>query len=199
MTGNLLDDLNMRIPEWDESWVGKEKYDASYKYPLVKIGNRVWMRENNYGQIPHGADKQHRNGIRIDSGIIYFTSEGMQKASIPAGWHVARSTDFNEVKAVTANDGEKFLFGERMQKGGASGFNLEWNGWYIYSHKHFSTNFGHVDWDMFYNYRLQNKGSHHTTFLTGDGYTYDIKDDSMSESKLNGETYAMNIRLVMDL
>ena len=199
VTGNLLDNLDLRIPEWDESWVGNEKYNANYKYPLVKIGNHVWMRENYYGQIPHGADKQHRNGIRIDNGIIYFTSEGMHNASIPAGWHIAKSIDFNEVKAVMSNDGEDHMFGERMQKDGASGFNLEWNGWYIYSHKHFSNNFGLVDWHMFYNYKLQNYQSHHATFLTGDDHVYGIKDDTMNGSKLNGETYAMNIRLVMDL
>jgi len=182
----------------NDSWVGKLKYIENYQYPLVKIGNHIWTRENFSGNIPHGKDADHRYGINVVKGNAYYSLMAINNMKTPTGYHVAKSNDYENLKKiVTFNVGSEGIGGV-MQKGGNSGFDMEWNGWYIYHFYHLDNYV--LDEYYFWDYKLQaGNGAHHMTYLTGDGCTCGVKDDVMGVSKkLNGETYAMQIRLVMD-
>ena len=103
-----------------------------YQYPLVKIGNRIWTRENYNANVPHGTDWRDRYGSKIASGNAYFTPASIAKAGFPVGWHAAKSSDYKHMKNVISLELPDNTYGACMQKGGASGFEMEWNGWWTY-------------------------------------------------------------------
>ena len=96
--------------------------------------------------------------------------------------------------------------GELMQKGGNTGFDMPWNGWYTYDHSCASG----IAWDggpewrtahFYSNYSAQG-GNSQMEYLTGDLAHFSIKAQTMSSGKLNSDPdkdrEAMQIRLVMD-
>ena len=103
--------------DWDESWIGKDK-TTNYGYPLVKVGTRVWTRENYNGKIPHGSNKKNRYGTKVKNGTVYYTYTSLKNAPFPAGWHAGKIADYEELKSVMSNDGEVHQFLARMQESG---------------------------------------------------------------------------------
>ena len=113
-------------------WLAGLKFDENYMYPLVKVGTHIWTRENYNGEVPHGKDQHNRYGSRIEKGEVFFTFESLGNATLPTGWHVGKAEEYKELSAVITSDGQTLSIGERMQQGGASGFELKWNGWYVF-------------------------------------------------------------------
>ena len=183
----------------DESWVGKLKYDDNYHYPLVKIGNHIWTRENFSGNIPHGKNWKHRNGVKVVNGMVYYTLESINNLKTPNGWHVAKMTDFENLKsAVTVKRSSKSI-SEMMVRGGISGFQMRWFGWYTFK----AINYHYMIEDDFeqyyYNYESQCWGKHHMEYYTKEGGHATFTDDNIKISKEKEENdWGMQIRLVMD-
>lgn len=153
--------------EWDNPWLEGTNF-KSYDYPIVKIGNRIWTREDYNGEVPAGHDQVDRYGTHIEKGRVYYTSKTMQNAidnTIPAGWHAAKDADWANLRSAISSDGKTTKVGERLQKQGNSGFNLEWNGWYSYElfRNRISSNPNY-----YYNISASCYGDHHMDYITGD-------------------------------
>jgi uncharacterized protein (TIGR02145 family) len=175
---------------WEDAWLTKLRYEG-HEYPLVKIGNHIWTRENFGGNIPHGKDEEHRNGTHIESGKVYYTNTAVENASFPTGWHAGKSSEYQDLKATILSDNMITETGNRMQLKGASGFNMEWDGWYTYD----------LD-DSFNTYMYKNYsrkgGCSQVEFITPDKHHIRIRDDRFDIVK-ETYTFAMPIRLVMDM
>ena len=183
----------------DESWIGKLKYDNNYHYPLVKIGNHIWTRDNFSGNIPHGKNWKHRNGVKVVNGMVYYTLESINNLKTPNGWHVAKMTDFENLKsAVTAKMGSKSI-SEMMARGGVTGFQLRWFGWYTFKGVNYHYMIGDDFEQYYYNYELQCWGEHHMEYYTKEGGHVTVTDDNIKVRKEKEENdWAMQIRLVLD-
>ena len=192
----IIDTDNYKI---DESWIGKLKYDNNYHYPLVKIGNHIWTRDNFSGNIPHGKNWKHRNGVKVDNGMVYYTLESINNLKTPNGWHVATMTDFENLKsAVTAKMGSKSI-SEMMARGGVTGFQLRWFGWYTFKAVNYHYMVGDDFEQYYYNYESQCWGKHHMEYYTKEGGHVTVTDDNIKVRKEKEEhDWAMQIRLVMD-
>ena len=187
---------------FDESFIGKESYDNNYHYPLVKIGNRIWTREDFAGNIPHGEDACNRWGVKADGyGMVYYTNGAIQHMSAPKGYHIAKKADYANLKSlITSKLGSKSI-GEMMQLGGSTGFEMQWMGWYTYDYKYnffrgsITTNgkWGHAYW----NYQRKCYNQRHMEFYTGDEGHVRIQENNFD---ICSETdhFAMRIRLVMN-
>ena len=174
---------------WDNAWLEGLKYN-SHMYPLVKIGTRVWTREDYNGNAAHGKNEKNRYGTHIEKGRIYFTNASAEKTSAPAGWHFGKSTDYKNLKTLITSDGEQMKTGDRLSK--TSGFSLQWNGWYTYDEKHGGDEY------LFYNYEAKRYGQHHMEYMTPDKHHIRIQDARFDIVK-ETYTFAMQVRLVMDL
>ena len=82
-------------------------------------------------------------------------------------------------------------YGTCMQKGGASGFEMEWNGWWTYEPETAGQ----------YHYYIPYEGHaftvHHMEYMTPDGYHIRIQDKVFDIVK-ETSNWAMQVRLVMD-
>jgi hypothetical protein len=194
----------------DEDAPLKLKFEEDHQYPLVKIGKHIWLREEFSGYIPNGSDKFDRFGTKVVDGKVYYTRYAtfLTDTRKPVGgWHVATTAEFENLKAnVTYDMGSKTV-GELMQKGGNTGFDMPWNGWYTYDHSSASG----IAWDggpewrtaHFYSNYSAKGGKNQMEYLTGDLAHFSIKDQTMSSGKLTSDPdkdrEAMQIRLVMDM
>ena len=191
------------IPAWggwehDESWIGKLKYEENHRYDLMKIGTRVWTRENYTGNVPHGGDESERYGTQITDGRVYFTSGSVKNAPFPAGWHAGKSADYQNLKAVIIGDGADSKIGERLS--GVSGFGLQWNGYYTFQSVDGNRGSWFTDksnW-FYFEYSQVKYGQHEMKYITPDGYQVTI-GDNVFNVKSGNENVAMQVRLVMDL
>lgn len=183
-------------------WVNPDlkglSYDTNYQYPLVKIGNHIWTRENYNGNVPHGSSKLNRYGSKIAKGNAYFTAASVEKAGFPAGWHAGKSVDYQDLKNVISSDGS-LEFGARLQRGGVSGFEMDWNGWWTYrldkkdAWRESVSESCYTFWD----YTSHCFGQHHMEYITSDKQHISICDNQMDIVR-EGSSWAMQIRLVMN-
>ena len=185
--GNNLDHYSK-----DDSHIQKIKYNNEYQYPLVKIGNHIWTREIYTGNVNLGDSYKDRYGTYFFWGRVYWPLKAVQRSSFPAGWHAAKSTDLDDLKKTVSSDGYE-KYGERLQKGGASGFRMEWYGWVTFKiYKQFSEKY-------YVGATFTANGEHHMNYMASDGYNYYIKDNEMGRGKKHeGEEWGMVIRLVMN-
>ena len=185
--GNNLDHYSK-----DDSHIQKIKYNNEYQYSLVKIGNHIWTREIYTGNVNLGDSYKDRYGTYFFWGRVYWPLKAVQRSSFPAGWHAAKSTDLDDLKKTVSSDGYE-KYGERLQKGGASGFRMEWYGWVTFKiYKQFSEKY-------YVGATFTANGEHHMNYMASDGYNYYIKDNEMGRGKKHeGEEWGMVIRLVMN-
>ena len=178
--------------EYTNPWLKGLSYDNNYQYSLVKIGNQVWTRENYNGNVPHGSNQKERYGTKIDKGEVFFTFGSLGKASFPAGWHAGNAADYQGLRATITSDGVNTQFGERLQKGGVSGFELKWTGWYVFKHYKY-------DGVYYYNYEHKGDGTAAEFLLPGKGHIR-IRADKFEVCANEKQDYwGMQIRLVMNL
>ena len=181
--------------KYENPWLKGLSYDNNYQYPLVKIGNQVWTRENYNGNVPHGSNEKERYGTKIEKGEVFFTYSSLKNASFPAGWHVGKAADYQGLRATITSDGVNTKFGERLQEGGVSGFELKWTGWYTF--KRYNDDGYNDDGYYYCDYELKGNGTAVEFLLPGSGHVRIRADkfDVCNES----DKFAMQIRLVMDL
>ena len=175
-------------------WLEGLSYDDNYQYPLVKFGTRIWTRENFNGNVPHGKDKNERYGSKIEKGEAFFTYKSLKNASFPVKWHAGKAEDYKELRAVLTSDGVDTEFGERMQEGGASGFELKWTGWYTYDW--LKQDFAYVNYSYF-SYERKGNGTAAEYLLPGIGHVR-IRANKFDVCPKETDDFAMQIRLVMD-
>ena len=117
---------------------GKTDYttDTDYKYPLVKIFDKIWLRENY-------MSSHDRTGKALDSKqwlwtsrtpnpqkhgkVLFFKKEAAQNTSFaPKGWRVAKSSDFEQFnKIFAAKSIGSSVAG--LKAGGVTGFNGDYS------------------------------------------------------------------------
>lgn len=165
-----------------------------YQYPLVKMGNRIWTRQNYDGNVPHGTDWKNRYGSKIADGRAYFTPTSIGEATFSVGWHAARSIDYRHLKNVISQELLNKTYGACMQNGGVSGFEMEWNGWWTFELAKVKNTYNYY---YYLNYEQHAFNAHQMEYMTPDGYHIRIKDDAFDIVKETSD-WAMQIRLVMD-
>jgi len=100
---------------------GQDGVNAPKDYPLVKIFNRIWIREDYQGLVKDGLSKC----------TGYYTDKSIAGSGIQ-GWEVASDKDFEQLKAGIAAVGDNSMPVRLLQNSGRSketGFNLKWNGY----------------------------------------------------------------------
>lgn len=180
----------------DESWIGKDKTTA-YNYPVVKVGNQVWTRENFNGKIPHGGSVKNRYGTKVETGQVYFTYESLKNTSIPHGWHVAKAAEYEGLQATMTSDGVTAEFGARIQEGGASGFELKWTGWHVFELQ-IIDNLLSDDAYFYYNYESKGHGTAAEFLLPGKGHVA-VRQNGLTARPNEKDDWCMQVRLAMDL
>ena len=98
---------------------------TDYKYPLVKIFNNVWMRENWH----HGMDYDSYlvdeditiNGEKIKYKSRYFNNKEPQSTLQPAGWRVPTKDDCQDIIDKLVNNGFTHPI-QALLYGGVTGF-----------------------------------------------------------------------------
>ena len=173
-------------------WLSGLKYNDNYQYPLVKVGNRIWTRENYNGNAPHGSNEKQRYGTNIVKGQIFFTNASVEKASFPKGWRAGKSGDYQTLKNVVTYqyDIEKGIGGTLKD---VSGFDVKYNGWYTYE----TATTRISDETYYWNYQLKGNGTA-CEFITPDKHHIRINKNEMSIVK-ETYTFAMPVRLCQDL
>ena len=128
----------------DINYSKKEVKAKEYKYPLVKIFNHIWTREDYTSPIYDtgsglsiGYDSNWNdasNGKRLDAYVssnsnIYVRAAVATNASYaPEGWNIADSKAYNSIKStLTANNIN--LPGKTLLEGGLLGYNAKFIGW----------------------------------------------------------------------
>ena len=105
-------------------------------YPLVKIFDKIWTRENynyrhdgNYGK----EFTQTRDGKQVTFWSEFYTPYNCGKHQapvwLPAGWRVSTLNDFKEMNKKLTNNGFSFP-GLALKNGGVTGFELYYLGKY---------------------------------------------------------------------
>ena len=90
-------------------------------YPLVKIFNRIWTREDYQGEVEDGLSKCSR----------YYSNKSIARSGIQ-GWEIASDRDFELLKqGISASGTNSFPILLLQNKGRAkeTGFDLKWDGY----------------------------------------------------------------------
>ncbi len=162
--------------------------NANSDYPLVKIFNRVWTREE-YCQAFADIYNDGRSvtvtmdGQNVTVAREYYPSANFTRASMfPKGWSVASATDFQNMYNILANNGHSQP-GYALLNGGVTGFEVYFVGWYDY---------GLNTWA---------NGNLHMEYATKDLWHVGIRSDNgafVIQYPFNVTYWRMCIRLVKD-
>jgi len=98
--------------------------ENAYDYPLVKIGTKLWTRQDYAGEIKGDCHKQYKENCS------YYTNlQAANGNNIPMGWKVANSKDYQAVKNLLSSGNYKTP-GKRLFNSKQSGYNAIARGWY---------------------------------------------------------------------
>ena len=95
-------------------------------YPLVKIFNHIWTRIDFSMGLGEGSTGQNVDGTYH---VYYNYARASQANQYPSGWRVAKSSDYSEMKSKLGANGHS-LPGLALLKGGVTGYELVWAGWF---------------------------------------------------------------------
>ena len=106
------------------------------KYPLVKIFDKIWTRENYRREIMDGEYTNYGhyvyNGVEGQSDSYweeYYNLHSVQNPNLfPAGWRVASGADFQEMKDKLSTNGWG-MPALALRMGAVTGFDIVWSGW----------------------------------------------------------------------
>ena len=109
-----------------ESQRATQKGAEDYNYPLVKVFNRVWMRENYACEL--GSDYCRKQG----AGSVFYTHEMLTKnMDVPSGWKIPSRRDFEQLKhELESNHVANPARALALKGTNLTGFNAIMNGWY---------------------------------------------------------------------
>ncbi len=157
--------------------------EGQYNYPLVKIFNNIWTREDHQSQ-------RKNDGNPIDADAMYYsnaTEKLYYRASVaadpnfpPSGWKVPASSDYEGIKA-TLTSNEISPTGHAFLKNGVLGYDAEFEGWI----------------DKGYDEHVRG-GDEQTEYLTSDKYHVRIRTDGgfAVESGVHETNWFMSVRLI---
>lgn len=102
-------------------------WNESHQYPLVKVFNHVWTREN------FSNDKNDPKGLVLNKGKgdIYYNYQTMNNHDQyePSGWRFPTYSDVKQLKdELEARQVQQPAL--KMAVGGIIGFDAPWKGWY---------------------------------------------------------------------
>mgnify|MGYP007069874306 CR=1 FL=1 len=162
--------------------------NAESDYPLVKIFNRVWTREDYCQAFADIYNDGRSVAVTMDGQNVtvareYYPSANFTRASLfPTGWSVASATDFQNMYNILVNNGHSQP-GYALLNGGVTGFEVCFVGWYDY---------GLNTWA---------NGNLHMEYATKDLWHVGIRSDNgafVIEYPFNETYWRMCIRLVKD-
>ncbi len=162
------------------SFLTARKHDnPSYKYPLVKIFNNLWTREDYQSECSANGEYAFgtANYNSDDRGSIIFVDyEAATNPNYPPyGWRIPKAEDYNIIKSTLVANGISQV-GMAFLKSGVLGYNAELKGWLE----------GY----------LLNKDEL-TKYITSDNYHVTIrKDGGFGVEKAPQGRYRMSVRLI---
>jgi len=189
---NALETVEATVQAYTVSAPGKDK---AHNYPVVKIFNQIWMRENY--QANHTTNDKKLGCVYCGDNTIfgaYYSCDSEAKLShfTPEGWRVSSKDDFLSIqKTLTANDVSHISTAKAFFKdadGGVLGFYHRTTGWSN------GTDVYDLGWNGYYG--CLKKGAN-----TYDG-VFKISSNELFEAPTDyawGETQRFTVRLVQDI
>lgn len=163
-----------------------------HKYPLVKIFNHIWTREDytspmwdtgNGLHIGFDGNKKVDAYVNSKSNIYVKASTAVDPDYAPSGWDVADSKAYNSIKSTLTDNGIS-LPGKALLEGGVLGYNAKFVGWL----------------DMFYwnNGEILCGDDQQMEYLTSDYYHIRLRKDGTLgiEEGVNQSDWFMRVRLI---
>ena len=164
-----------------------------YKYPLVKIFNHIWTREDYTSPLYDtgkglsiGYDGNRQDAYVDSKSNIYVRAATATNASYaPSGWDIADSKAYETIKTtLTANNIS--LPGKTLLEGGLLGYNAKFIGWL----------------DMFYwnNGEINCGGDEQMEYLTSDNYHIRLRKDGTLDvdGGVHPGNWYMRVRLIKE-
>jgi hypothetical protein len=169
---------------------GKSDYtiETDYKYSLVKIFDKIWLRENYMTTYDNTGKAYNTNqwrwsyktgNFKKTGNVVFLKKEVATNANFaPAGWRVASSSDFEQInKKFDAKSLGSSVAG--LKAGGVVGFNGDYD----------------------YRHNIEGAPEQETSFNLSDGYYATIADGAsvVRTQKHSGKSNDIwrNVRLIM--
>lgn len=164
-----------------------------HKYPLVKIFNHIWTREDYTSPLYDtgkglsiGYDGNRQDAYVSSNSNIYVRAATATNASYaPSGWDIADSKAYNTIKStLTANNIN--LPGKTLLEGGLLGYNAKFIGWL----------------DLYYwnNGEILCGGDEQMEYLTSDNYHIRLRKDGTLDvdGGVHPGNWYMRVRLIKE-
>lgn len=164
-----------------------------HKYPLVKIFNHIWTREDYTSPLYDtgkglsiGYDGNRQDAYVSSNSNIYVRAATATNASYaPSGWDIADSKAYNTIKStLTANN--IGLPGKTLLEGGLLGYNAKFIGWL----------------DLYYwnNGEILCGGDEQMEYLTSDNYHIRLRKDGTLDvdGGVHPGNWYMRVRLIKE-
>ena len=164
-----------------------------HKYPLVKIFNHIWTREDYTSPLYDtgkglsiGYDGNRQDAYVSSNSNIYVRAATATNASYaPSGWDIADSKAYNTIKStLTANN--IGLPGKTLLDGGLLGYNAKFIGWL----------------DLYYwnNGEILCGGDEQMEYLTSDNYHIRLRKDGTLDvdGGVHPGNWYMRVRLIKE-
>lgn len=109
---------------------------GTYNYPVVKIFNQIWMRDNYRADHSirgdwHDCKYYDNNNDDIRNDAFYSFNEARNSTFAPDGWRVSSKTDFQNIQKTLSDDVSEISTSTAFlpdAKGGVLGFYLRYSG-----------------------------------------------------------------------
>ena len=192
---NALETVDATVQAYTVSAPGRDK---AHNYPVVKIFNQIWMRDNY--QANHTTNNVKLNCFYNDGETTYTKndayyacdSEAKLSHFTPEGWRVSSKDDFLSIqKTLTANDVSHISTAKAFfpdAKGGVLGFWHRCNGWCD------GTKVWNTYWDGFYGCLKKGANTYDGVFQITVNELFEAPNDYAW-----GETSRFTVRLVQDI
>ena len=95
-----------------------------HKYPVVKLFNHVWTRENLSYYIEGASEKTSDNQVYYKPDLIVYD----YRKKLPSGWRLPNRLQMEKLLTELKNRNVSQP-ARKLGKGGVTGFNAEWLGW----------------------------------------------------------------------
>ena len=177
----------------DINYSKREVKAKEYKYPLVKIFNHIWTREDYTSPLYDtgkglsiGYDGNRQDAYVNSKSNIYVRAATATNASYaPSGWNIADSKAYNTIKStLTANN--IGLPGKTLLEGGLLGYNAKFIGWL----------------DLYYwnNGEILCGGDEQMEYLTSDNYHIRLRKDGTLDvdGGVHPGNWYMRVRLIKE-
>lgn len=177
----------------DINYSKKEVKAKEYKYPLVKIFNHIWTREDYTSPLYDtgkglsiGYDGNRQDAYVNSKSNIYVRAATATNASYaPKGWNIADSKAYDSIKStLTANNIN--LPGKTLLEGGLLGYNAKFIGWL----------------DLYYwnNGEILCGGDEQMEYLTSDNYHIRLRKDGTLDvdGGVHPGNWYMRVRLIKE-